>query len=132
MNITAKNQNSAKVEVEVEVDLSAAAAVSAVRGDGATATKTGTGTYNVVLKGNTLGSKLVEVLSRAVDLHGTPATAFNARITSITQATDGSDDITIAVTTLSNAATPAAADTTGACQMSISVAFRASKMTSTL
>ncbi len=126
-NTTARNQNPNKWEIEMEADLSAAAAVTATRGENVTCTKTGVGTYNFVIKG-TSALKVHATLNRDARLHGTPATAFDARITAITQATDGSDDVTVSVTTLTNAATPAAADTTGACVLSVSLTLQCARM----
>jgi hypothetical protein len=126
-NITASNQNEAKWEIEAEIDLASNAAVSAVRGTNITATKTGTGAYSMVIKG-TAARKMVEILHRDATLQGAPTGAFNARVTGISQATDGSDDITVTLLTLSNAATPAAADVTAACVLSVSLTFRAAKM----
>lgn len=120
------SQNEGAWYIEAEADLSAAAAVTATRGTNITCTKTGVGTYNFVLK-NTSALNMYEVLNRFADLGGAPATAFWAKVTSIVQAANGGD-ITIAVTTLNNAGTPAAADVTAGCVLSIGIALRTIRM----
>lgn len=127
MTVNTKFQNEGRWEIEAEADLSAAAAVTATRGTNVSCTKTGTGTYRFTIKGNQ-AQKMYEVLDRSAKLNGTPATAFNARVTAVAQASDGSDDITVDVTTLTNAATPAAADTTGACVLGIRLVLRTVRM----
>jgi hypothetical protein len=115
-----------RMEFEAEVDVSAAAAVTATRGDGVTCTKSATATYTFVFKGNTHGQKMYKVLNRHSDLNGTPATATRSVITSITQATDGSDDITVVVK-MTNAAFAETA-TTGACVLTLSVCIQTARM----
>jgi hypothetical protein len=120
------NQNEGKWEIEMEADLSSSAAVTATRGTNVTCTKTGTGTYAFVIKGTT-GLKMVEVLGRNAQIHGSPTGAFNARVASMSQSSN-TDDVTINVTTLSNATTPVAADATAACTLSVRVDLRTIKM----
>jgi hypothetical protein len=119
------NQNEGKWEIEMEADLSAAAAVSATRGTNVTCTKSGTATYTFVVKGSS-GLKLYEMLHRQADIAGTPATITRAIITSISQATDGSDDLTCVVKTTNAAFTETA--TTGACTLSVQLKVRALRM----
>lgn len=128
--IIAADVNEGALYFNADVSLSAAAAVGAVRGTGAVCTKTGTGAYLFTWKGLSRGLWLVEVLSRSCDLSGAPATAFWAKITAGPAQTSGgtSDgDITCTVTTLSNAATPVATDTTAACQLSVMFCVRTVK-----
>jgi hypothetical protein len=125
--VIAQDINEGSLYLNFEVDLSAAAAITATRGTGVTASKTGTGQYTFTIKGGTRGIKLVETLMRTCDLSGTPATAFWGKVTSgPTQTSGGTNDgdITVVVTTLSNAATPVAADTTGACTLSVAMCLR--------
>jgi hypothetical protein len=126
-NITSRYQNEGRFVLDAEVDLSAAAAVVAVRGTNVTCTKTGTGAYQFVFKG-TAALKLYEVLFRDAKLNGTPTGAFDARVASVSQATDGSDDITVNVVTLNNAATPAAADVSAACVLDMQLVARVIRM----
>jgi hypothetical protein len=124
-NITSKNQNEHKWEIEMEADLSAAAAVTATRGTNVTCTKSSTATYTFVVKG-TSGLKVFEVLHRNADVHGTPAAITRAIITSVTQATDGTDDLTIVVKTTN--ATFVETATTGACTLSVQLVCRTARM----
>lgn len=124
-NTTNTNQNEHKWEIEMEADLSAAAAVSATRGTNVTCTKSGTATYTFVIKGTT-ALKMYEVLHRSTDINGTPATITRAVITSITQATDGTDDITVVVKTTNAAFTETA--TTGACTLTVALGLRTARM----
>jgi hypothetical protein len=116
------------MELEAEVDLTAAA-VAATRGAGVTCTKSATATYTFVFKGNTHGQKMYSVLGREARLNGAPATAFNAIITSVTQATDGSDDITVVAKT-TNASLVETANTAGAsaATLGICVAIQTARM----
>jgi hypothetical protein len=124
--IIAQDVNEGALYLNAEADLSAAAAVTATRGTGFTCTKTGTGTYQFVLKGLSRGILLRQVLQRTCDLSGTPATAFWAKVTSVTQVSGGTSDgdIQINVATLNNAATPVATDTTGAAQLDLAMCIR--------
>lgn len=119
--------NELKVELEGEVDLNSSAAVGAVRGTGLSCTKTGTGTYSVVYNGPG-NLKLYEILERQADLVGSPTGAFWAKITSVSQTAnsggEANDPITILISTLNNAATPAATDVTAACTMTFGLVFR--------
>lgn len=133
---TAVSANEGKFEIEAEVDLNSSGAITAVRGTNITALKTGTGTYQINYLNRT-GIKMYEILSRQSDLVGTPATAFWSKITNVQQlaatnpadtAPDSGGDVVISVTLLSNAATPAAADTTGACTITVGLTFRATRM----
>lgn len=132
---TSKFYSSNRMEFEAEVDLSAAGAITAVRpragtsatvGDGFTATKSSTATYTFVFKGNVHGQKMYAVLNRDADVHGTPATITRAIITSITQATDGSDDITVVVKTTN--ATFVETATTGACTLKLNFVIQTARM----
>jgi hypothetical protein len=125
MNVTSRNQNEHKWEIEMEADLNGSAAVTATRGTNVTCTKSSTATYTFVIKGNT-ALKLYEVLHRSTDVNGTPATITRAIVTSITQATDGSDDITVVVKTTNAAFTETA--TTGACTLSVTLIARVGRM----
>lgn len=125
-NLASVSQNEGTWYIEAEADLSAAAAVTATRGTNIVCAKTGAGTYTFTVKG-TQALKMYEVLNRFADLGGAPATAFWAKVTGITQ-TAGTDDVVISVSTLTNAATPAAADVTAGCVMSIGVALRTVRM----
>jgi hypothetical protein len=125
MNVSSKNQNEHKWEIEMEADISAAAAVTATRATGVTCTKSSTATYTFVVKG-TKALKMYRVLHRQADVHGTPATITRAIITSITQATDGSDDLTVVVKT-TNAAFAETA-TTGACVLSVKLVLQTARM----
>lgn len=136
MNVTSRNQNPQKWEIEMEADLSAAAAVTATRGENVTCTKTGTGTYSFVIKG-TSALKMYAVLGRDSKLHGTPAGALTARITSVTQATDGTDDITVTVktqalqvTAVNTDAVAIDRDTTGAAVLSVNLELQVGRMSS--
>jgi len=125
--VVAQDLNEGALYINCELDLDTSAAITATRGTGVTAVKNGTGQYDFTLKGGSRGIQLVQVLERTCDLSGTPATAFWAKITSgPTQSTSGTTagDITWTVKTLSNAGTPAAADTTGACQLSVAICLR--------
>jgi hypothetical protein len=125
MNVSSKNQNEHKWEIEMEADISAAAAVTATRGTNVTCVKSGTATYTFTIKGTT-ALKMYAVMYRSATLHGTPAAAFTARVTSITQATDGSDDITVVAITTNSAGTETA--TTGACTLSVKVDLQTARM----
>lgn len=128
-NITGENWNSAEVDFACEFDLTAAAAVLATRGDNVVVTKTGTGTYTAVFKG-TDGLKLYEVLGhgpsiRAATINGNVQTV---QVTSIVQGGGTyNDDITVSLTTKTNAA--AAADTTSALTVCLWFAVRHHRMT---
>jgi hypothetical protein len=125
MNVSSKNQNEHKWEIEMEADLSAAAAVTATRGTGITCTKSSTATYTFVIKG-TKALKMYQVLDRRASVSGTPASITGANITSITQATDGTDDITVVVkTTIANFTETA---TTGACTLSVKLVLQTARM----
>lgn len=138
-NISSRNQNEGKWEIEMEADLSAAAAVTATRGTNVVCTKTGVGTYSFVIKG-TSALKVHEMLNRDARLSGTPATALFASVTGVSQATDGSDDVTVTVKThsltvsgaLGTAATMSDADTTGACVLSVKLVARVIRMSNPL
>jgi hypothetical protein len=132
---TTVSHNEQKYEIEAEVDLSNVGAVGATRGTGCTFVKTGTGTYNcnVTIRS---GIKMYEILERQADLVGSPAGAFWAKITSVTQtaasgdtAPDSPSDIVIGITLLNNAATPAAADVTAVCTLTLGLVFRTNRMT---
>lgn len=125
MNVTTRYQNEHRWEIEAEVDLSAAAAVTATRGTGIVCTKSSTATYTFVIKG-TSALKMYAVLNRDADVYGTPATIARANITSITQATDGSDDITVVVKTTN--ATFVETATTGACTLKLSLVLQVGRM----
>lgn len=122
-----KFSNPNRFVLEAEVDVSAAAAVSATRGQGVTCTKSSTATYTFVFKGNTHGQKMYAVLNRECKLNGAPATITTAIMTSVTQATDGTDDITVVVKTTNAAFVETA--TTGACTLGIEVVVQAARMT---
>lgn len=124
-NMAARNQNEHKWEIEMEADISAAAAVTATRGTNVTCTKSSTATYTFVIKG-TSALKMYAVLFRNATVHGTPAAAFTARVTSITQATDGTDDITVVVIMTNSAGAETA--TTGACTLSVKVDLQVGRM----
>jgi hypothetical protein len=126
-NITSRFQNEGRFVIEAEADLSAAAAVTATRGTGVTCTKTGVGTYRFRIAG-TAALKMYEVLFRDAKLNGTPGTAFDARVSAVSQTTDGTDDILVDVVTLTNAATPAAADVNSACVLSVELRARVVRM----
>lgn len=126
-NTEMKQNNFAEMTLRAEADVSAAAAVSATRGTGVTCTKSSTATYTFVFKGNTHGQKMYAVDNRHVSLNGSPATVTNAVVTSVTQATDGTDDITVVVKT-TNAAYAETA-TTGACVLSVEVVIQTNRMT---
>ena len=127
--IIAADINEGAMYINAEVDLNASAAITATRGTGVTASKTGTGAYTFTWKGGTRGIKLVEVLTRTCDLSGTPAAAFWGKVTGVSQTVGGTSDgdIVVTVNTLSHAATPAATDTTGACQLSVMLCIRCCK-----
>lgn len=121
-------QNEGRWHIEAQCDLGSDASAGAVRGTNCTFTKTGTGAYTLKVKGTT-ALKVYEVLHGQAALVGaSPATAFNARVTGVTQATDGTDDVSITLVTLTNAATPAAADTTAAITLSVNVVLRVIRM----
>lgn len=125
--IIAQDINEGALYLNAEMDLSAAHAITAVRGTGVTFTRTGAGVYTVTWKGGTRGIQLVEVLTRTCDLSGTPATVFWGKIVAgPTQTVGGANDgdITCTINLLTNAATPAAADTTGACTLSVMLCLR--------
>jgi hypothetical protein len=124
-NVSAKNQNEHKWEIEMEADVSAAAAVTTTRGTNVTCTKSATATYTFVIKG-TSALKMYAVLNRQATVHGTPAAAFFARVTSITQATDGSDDITVVVIMTNHLGAETA--TTGACTLSVQLTLQTARM----
>lgn len=124
-NITSRNQNPHKWDIEMEVDLNASAAVTATRGENVTCTKSSTATYTFVIKG-TSALKMYQVLHRDADIYGTPATITRANITSITQATDGSDDVTVVVKTTN--ATFVETATTGACVLSVKLTLQVGRM----
>lgn len=121
-----KFSNDARMVLEAEVDLSAAAAVTATRGKGVTCTKSSTATYTFVFKGNTHGQKMYAVLNREAKLNGTPASAFDSIVTSVTQATDGSDDITVVAKTTNASLVETA--TTGACTLGVEVVIQTARM----
>lgn len=125
--IIAQDINEGVIYINAEVDLNASAAITATRGTGVTASKTGTGQYTFVWKGGTRGILQREVILRTCDLSGTPTAAFWGKVTSgPTQTSGGANDgdITVVVSTLSNAATPVATDVTGACQLSVMICLR--------
>ena len=97
-------QNEFEWQIRGQCDLSAAGAVGATRGTNQTVTKTATGTYTVVIKG-TQALKLVEILSASAWMSGAlpVVVALGARVASVVQATDGSDDITITLKTTATA-----------------------------
>lgn len=122
-----KFSNYNRMVLEAEVDLSAAAAVSATRGVGVTCTKSSTATYTFVFKGNTHGQKMYAVLGRKPIVTGTPTSITGANVTSITQATDGTDDITVVVKTTN--ATWVETACTGACVLTLEVVIQTARMT---
>ena len=125
-----------RLTFEAEVDLSAAGAVTAIRpqggsavttGFGVTCVKSSTATYTFVFKGNNHGQKMQAVIGRDVALNGSPATITTAIVTSVTQATDGTDDITAVVkTTIANFTETV---TTGACTLSLTLVLQTAKVT---
>lgn len=125
-NITAINHNAHKYEIEMEVDLSAAGAVLATRGDGVSCVKSSTATYTFTISGNSLNArKLYKVLKRHTDINGTPATITRAIITSVSQAND-TDTLTVVVKTTN--ATFVETATTGACTLTVELAFQTQRM----
>lgn len=132
-NVTAKSINEGVLYLEAEADLSAGAAVTAVRGTGFTCARTSAGNYTFTYA-NPNAEIMTEVLQKGTDLNGTPATAFWAKILTVTQAVASpglqSTPIVITLQTLTNAATPAAADTTGACTLELAIAIRTTKLVS--
>lgn len=91
-------------------------------GDGVVVTRTGVGTYTVVIKG-TSAVRLVEDFGFIVGFQGAaaPAGALDARVTTITQATN--DDITINLTTVATTG-GAAADLTSTTTVVLQGAIR--------
>lgn len=124
-NVVTRYQNEHRWEIEMEADLSAAAAVTATRGTNITCTKSSTATYTFVIKG-TSALRMSAVLFRQTDVSGTPATISRANITSISQATDGSDDITVVVKTTNTTFVETA--TTGACTLSVKLVLQVGRM----
>ena len=122
-----KYSNFGRFVLESEVDLNSSGAVTATRGTGVTCTKSSTATYTFVFKGNTHSQKLYEILQRVSKINGTPATITTSIVTSVTQATDGSDDITVVVKTTNAAFTETA--TTGACTLGVILTGRYTRMT---
>jgi predicted site-specific integrase-resolvase len=121
-NTSTVYQNEHRWDIEAAVDLSAAGAVGAQRGTNCVWAKTGTGTYTCTVKGAT-SLKFVEILRAGAQLRATTlATVLSARVSTITQATDGSDDVIITVITAQT--TGAAADTTAAVTLEIDVVLR--------
>lgn len=125
-----------RMQFEAEVDLSAAGAVTALRpqygsavttGFGFTCVKSSTATYTFVFKGNNHGQKMQAIIQRDARINGTPATITTAIVTSVTQATDGSDDITVVVKTTNAAFTETV--TTGACNLGLMLVVQSSKVT---
>lgn len=128
--IISQDINEGALYLNAELDLDASHNSVATRGTGAVFARTGAGVYTVTWKGASRGIKLCEVLARTCDLSGTPATVFWAKIVAgpsqtVGGANDG--DIVATINLLTNAATPAAADTTGACTITVTFCLRTVK-----
>lgn len=127
-NLSTIYQNEFRWEIDASTDLSAVGAVGAQRGTNCVWAKTAAGTYTCVVKG-TSGLRFVEVLRAGAQLRGAVlATALDARVSTVVQATDGSDDIT--VTVLTSNSLGAAADTTGVITLEMAVVLRQRPMAS--
>ena len=122
-------QNEGEWTVKGQLDLDTDASILATRGTNMTATKTATGEYSVVIKG-TANLKLVEMLQERSNFSGAePAGAIGNRVESVTQASDGTDDITIVLkTTLLAGGVGADTDTTAAVTLNFEVVIRVVKM----
>lgn len=136
MTIESKYNVPNRLVFEAEADLSAAGAVTGLRpqggsavttGFGVTCVKSSTATYTFVFKGNNHGQKLQAVVQRDARVNGTPATITTAIVTSVSQATDGTDDITVVVKTTNAAFTET--QTTGACTLGLTLVVMTAKVT---
>ena len=122
-------QNEGEWTVKGQLDLDTDASILATRGTNMTATKTATGEYTVVIKG-TANLKLVEMLQERCNFSGgATAGAIGNRVASVTQASDGTDDITIVMkTTLLAGGVGADTDVTAAVRLNFEVVIRVVKM----
>lgn len=131
-NVVSRSANEGVLYLEASCDLTNPGVVGAVRGTGWTIVRTGAGLYTATYS-NPSGEILCEVLNRFADLAGTPNAAFWAKILTVTQPGPAglqSTPIIVTLTTLNNAATPVATDTTANATLDIGLAIRTIKMVS--